>query len=254
MSAELRQVANDFAYRVKKYSGYDVNGYRFRTTHYDKSRPNRKTTCSGVFTPGLDDVDYFGRIEEIYELNFYGSKPLTPVIFKCHWFDPQVTRRTHSNLGIVEIRQDSTLAGDDVYIVAQQATQVYYLPYACQTKEHLKGWDVVYKVSPHGRLPVPNDEDYNLDPDTYDGEFFQEDGLEGRFEIDLTEDIGMDVDIEMVVDEEDDEVQNDNDLVILEGNDINDELASSDGVEIEMLDSDDESYDPANPDTYEDYF
>jgi hypothetical protein len=28
-------------------------------------------------------------------------------------------------------------------------------------KEHLKGWDVVYKVSPHGRLPVPNDEDYN---------------------------------------------------------------------------------------------
>jgi hypothetical protein len=158
-----------------------------------------------------------------------------------------VTRQTHSNLGIVEIRQDSTLAGDDVYIVAQQATQVYYLPYACQTKEHLKGWDVVCKVSPHGRLPVPNDEDYNLDPDTYDGEFFQEYGLEGRFEIDLTEAIGMDVDIEMVVDEEDDEVQNDNDLVILEGNDINDELASSDGVEIEMLDSDDESYDPANP-------
>jgi hypothetical protein len=112
----------------------------------------------------------------------------------------------------------------------------------------------VYKVSPHGRLPVPNDEDYNLDPDTYDGEFFQEDGLEGRFEIDLTEAIGMDVDIEMVVDEEDDEVQNDNDLVILKGNDINDELASSDGVEIEMIDSDDESYDPANPDTYEDYF
>jgi hypothetical protein len=254
MSAELRQVANDFAYRVKKYSRYDDNGYHFRTTNYDKSWPNQKTTCSGVFTPGLDDVDYFGRNEEIYELNFYGSKPLTPVIFKCHWFDPQVTIQTHSNLGIVEIRQDSTLPGDDVYIVAQQATQVYYLPYACQTKEHLKGWDVVYKVSPHGRSPVPNDESYNLDPDTYDGEFFQEDGLEGRFEIDLTEAIGMDVDIEMVVDEEDDEVQNDNDLVILEGNDINDKLASSDGVEIEMVDSDDESYDPANPDTYEDYF
>jgi hypothetical protein len=127
--------------------------------------------------------------------------------------------------------------------MAQQATQVYYLPYACQTKEHLKGWDVVYKVSPHGRLSVPNDEDYNLDPDTYDGEFFQEDGLEGRFEIDLTKAIEMDVDIEMVVDEEDDEVQNDNDLVILEGNDINDELASSDGVDYEMVDSDVMLYD-----------
>jgi hypothetical protein len=135
---------------------------------------------------------------------------------------------------------------------------VYYLPYACQTKEHLKGWDVVYKVSPHGRLPIPNDEDYNLDLDTYDGEFFQairiDVDIEGRFEIVLTEAIGIDVDIEMVVDEEDDKVQNDNDLVILEGNDINDELAPSDGVDYEMVDSDDESYDSANPDTYEDYF
>jgi hypothetical protein len=52
--------------------------------------------------------------------------------------------------------------------VAQQATQVYYLPYACQMKDHLKGSDVVYKVSSHSKLPVPNDEDYNLDPDTYD--------------------------------------------------------------------------------------
>jgi hypothetical protein len=104
MSAKLRQVANDFAYMVKKYSGYNVNGYHFRTTNYDQSRLNRKTMCSGVFTPDLDEVDYFGRIEEIYELNFHGSKPLTPVIFKCHWFDPQVMRQTHSNLGIVEIR------------------------------------------------------------------------------------------------------------------------------------------------------
>jgi hypothetical protein len=64
----------------------------------------------------------------------------------------------------------------------------------------------------------------------------------------------MEVDIKMVVDEEDDEVQNENNLVILEGNDINDELAPSDDVDYEMIDSDDENYDPANPDTYEDYF
>jgi hypothetical protein len=45
-------------------------------------------------------------------------------------------------------------------------------------------------------------------------------------------------------------VQNENDLVILEGNDINDELAPSNGVDYEMVDSDDESYDLANTDTY----
>jgi hypothetical protein len=59
MSAELRQVGNGFAYRVRKYSGYDVNEYRFHTKIYDQSQPNRKTTCFGVFTPGLDEVEYF---------------------------------------------------------------------------------------------------------------------------------------------------------------------------------------------------
>jgi hypothetical protein len=119
MSAELRQVANGFAYRSKNNSGYDINGYRFCITSYDQSRSNRKNTCFGVFTSGLDEIGYYGRIEEIYKLNFHGSKPITLVIFKCHWFDPEVTRWTHSNLGLVEIRQDSTLLGDYVYIMAQ---------------------------------------------------------------------------------------------------------------------------------------
>jgi hypothetical protein len=43
--------------------------------------------------------------------------------------------------------------------MAQQGTQGYYPSYVCQTKECLNIWDVVYKVSPHGKLPVPNDED-----------------------------------------------------------------------------------------------
>ena len=66
MHAELRHVADGFAYRVRSFSGYDVNGYRFRTTSYEQSRPNRRTTSFGVFTPGVDEVEYYGRIEEIY--------------------------------------------------------------------------------------------------------------------------------------------------------------------------------------------
>ena len=66
MRAELRQVANGFAYRVRSFSGYDVNGYLFRTTSYKQSRPNRRTTSSRVLMPGVDEVEYYGRIEEIY--------------------------------------------------------------------------------------------------------------------------------------------------------------------------------------------
>ena len=103
MSAELRQLADGFDYGVMSFADYDVNGYRFHTTSYEQGRPNRRTTSTGVFTPGPDGLDYYGRIEEIYELNFHGSKPLTPVIFKCYWFDPEVMRQTHSNLGLDKI-------------------------------------------------------------------------------------------------------------------------------------------------------
>ena len=103
ISDEPRQVANGCAVRVKSFTGYDMNGYRFHIASYEQSRPNRKTTNSGVVTPNTDGLDYYGRIEEIYELSFYGSKPLTPVIFKCHWFHPRVTRWT-PKLGLVEIR------------------------------------------------------------------------------------------------------------------------------------------------------
>ena len=103
ISDELRQVANGCAVRVKSFIGYDVNGSRFHTASYEQSRPNRKTTNNGVVTPGTYGLDYYERIEEIYELSFYGSKPLTPIIFKCHWFHPRVTRWT-PKLGLVEIR------------------------------------------------------------------------------------------------------------------------------------------------------
>jgi hypothetical protein len=71
----------------------------------------------------------------------------------------------------------------------------------------------VYKVLPHGKLPIPNDEDYNFNTNTYDREFFQVEGLQGRLEIDLTEAIGIYVDNEWVDDEDtEDEVQNVKDL------------------------------------------
>ena len=264
MNPEVRQVSGGFALRVNTYAVYDVNGYRFHTTQYQEQRPNRRTTNNGVCTCSRSDgVDYYGRIEEIYELEYHGCKPLKPVIFKCHWFDTSSRgMRQNKNLGLVEVKQSSVYPGHDVYIVAQQTTQVYYLSYPCKTDKRLQGWDVVYKVSPHGKLPAPSNEDYHiLDPNTYDGEFFQEDGLEGMFEIDLTSVLEMEVDNEMVVDDDTiEEVQNDEDLRLLErlrlgnSNDDDDTVPPLEyGVEfMDMRDSDDE-YDPDIPDHYE-YF
>jgi len=176
MDAELRQVANGFDYKVRSFEKYDINGYRFRTFGKELSMADQKSKNCGVSAIGEGGTEYYGRVEAIYELLFYGANPPNVVVFKCYWFQPKETRRTHEHLGLVEIKQSTHLDVPDVYITAQQATQVFYLPWACQSDPNLKGWDVVYEVPPRVRPPPPNEEDYepHINPDTYEGQFFQE--------------------------------------------------------------------------------
>ena len=176
MDAELRQVANGFDYKVRSFDKYDINGYRFRTYGKELSMADRNSTNCCVSAIGEGGTEYYGRVEAIYELLFYGENPPNVVVFKCYWFQPKETRRTHEHIGLVEINQSTHLDVPDVYITAQQATQVFYLPWACQTNPNLKGWDVVYEVPPRARLSPPKEEDYepHINPDTYEGEFFQE--------------------------------------------------------------------------------
>jgi hypothetical protein len=128
MNPEVRQVSGGLSFRVNSYNVYDVNGYHFQMTKYEEQRPNRRTINNGVRTlSSFDGVDYYGRLEEIYELEYHGCKPLKPVIFKCHWFDPSASAmRQNKNLGLVKIKQSSVYPGHNVHIVAQQTTQVYY--------------------------------------------------------------------------------------------------------------------------------
>jgi hypothetical protein len=262
MRADLRQVSQGFDYRVGTFQKYDINGYRFRTASNEQSRPGRKTTNSGVLTV-CNGVEYYGILEEIYELYYSGNNPPKVVVFKCHWFDP-VHYRRNLGIGLVEIQRDKKLECEDVYIVAQQATQVYYLSYPCKKAKNLQDYDVVYNVSPHGKPALPNDEDYHplLDSNTYDGDFFQEeDGLTGHFVIDLTEAQGMEVDNDGDGDDVEEEVEDMNDLAMLDRlhvhNDSDDDGDSDDAPFDDTRDSEDEAdvsadpeqtYDPDDPD------
>jgi hypothetical protein len=75
----------------------------------------------------------------------------------------------------------------------------------------------------HNRPPEPDQDDYHrLDPSTYDGEFFQEEGLSGKFTIKLATDDDMvvdgeehdEVETEEIVDNVVEEVQNAQDLTL----------------------------------------
>ena len=209
----MRKIAKGFSSPVNAFDAYDVNGYRFHTHEYTLRRANRKTINSGVVCEGSDKLQYYGRVEGIYELPYGFGKGLDPVVFKCHWFDPHRVRRK-PKIGWVEVERSSVYTGDDVYILATQGFQVFYLPYACKNpKKRLQGWDVVITMPTHNRPPKPNEEDYRrLDPSTYDDVFFQEEGLPGNFTISLP------TDDDMVIEEEDEvveEVENAEDLTLL---------------------------------------
>ena len=115
-------------------------GYRFRTYGKELSLADRKSTNCCVSAIGEGDIKYYGRVEAIYELQFYGENRPNVVVFRCYWFQPRETRRTHEHIGLVEVKQSTHLDVPDVYITAQQATQVFYLPWACQSDPNLSGW------------------------------------------------------------------------------------------------------------------
>jgi hypothetical protein len=200
-------------------------------------------------------------VEHIYELNYGFGKGHNPVVFKCHWFDPNRVKRK-PDIGWVEVERSSVYAGSDVYILATQAFQVFYLSYPCKKpSKRLQGWDVVITVPTRGRPPLPNTDDYRIDSSRYDADFFQEEGLPGNFTINL------EIDEDMVVDDEEDkaahmeedtpqdeveEVKNQHDVTLLErfhqGLDLDDPA----GPPLDYvpdywwgnLDSDDETLDP----------
>jgi hypothetical protein len=77
--ADLRQLS----YRsvtAKSCDRYDVNGFRFRSTCFEASRPLAATTNTRVITRVVDAQGhiskYYGIINNIIEYNFIGNKNL----------------------------------------------------------------------------------------------------------------------------------------------------------------------------------
>ena len=145
---------------MRSYGVYDVNGYRFRSEKYEENKNDLASRNVAVCVTGFDGdnpIEYFGIIEDIIKISWEGSMELELVLFKCHLFDPTSNgvRRTPS-LGLVEVKHSARLNNFDPFVLASQVTQVYYLPYACQSPA-LSPWWLVYHVPPRDRLlPIDN--------------------------------------------------------------------------------------------------
>ena len=188
----LCHLSYGFRRRVTSYGCYDVNGYRFRSKEHERTKLGLATINSGVCVSCVDDdnneMEYYGVIKDIIKIKWEGSLQLEMVLLDCDWFDPTPngTRRTEK-LGLVEIKHAARLSVFEPFVMASQVKQVYYLPYACKSRADLQEWWVTYQVTPRGYVS-PDDNSDESNPPTglvQEVSFFQEEGLEGTFVIDL---------------------------------------------------------------------
>ncbi|KAI3668105.1 hypothetical protein L6452_43180 [Arctium lappa] len=173
-SDHLKSLARGPGRYAWSHKGYFVNSYKFHTVTH---AAGRVTHNSGVCVRGscYDDseFDYYGLLDDVLEVEYYGVGYCAVVLFKCTWFDSPDGVRVDPKHGLVDIKYKSRLRGEDYYVLASQAEQVYYTPYPSGSKD-LKDWWAVVKTKARGIYEVVEMAIDMLDDDNVDGEpFFQ---------------------------------------------------------------------------------
>jgi hypothetical protein len=135
LPAEIVLLANKPYMMVKKYNNYNINGCVFHTKEF---AAGKSTQCDGVSNSAMTssyssskdknplkgEVEYYGRIVEIVELNY--SNQGSVVLFKCEWSKPAGVKNI-TNFGVTQVNLKQLEFGSEPFIFASQAKQIYYV-------------------------------------------------------------------------------------------------------------------------------
>ncbi|XP_050211492.2 uncharacterized protein LOC126661677 [Mercurialis annua] len=181
----MQDLAKGPLHEVKWYSGYYVNGYKFHTEGHGS---RRLTTNSGVCIRGSNsstsELDFYGKLTEIIELDYPALPIKKVVLFKCSWFDPtpRLGIRVHPQLKLVDVNCRRVFNKYEPFIMAVQAEQVHYLRYPTSKRND---WLAVCKIKPRFVVEVPDRSDLPVSPTVL---AYQEDSIE-HHEVDSQVDV-----------------------------------------------------------------
>ncbi|XP_015158428.1 uncharacterized protein [Solanum tuberosum] len=132
-----------------------VNGYKFHTIHRGSVR---STTNSGVCISDPNAGDYYGRIQEIIQLEYRRAPLKQAILFKCEWFDPtmNVGVKEHNQYKLVDVNHRRRFKKYEPFILAMQATQVCYMSYPSRKRDK-DDWLAVLKVKPRDVIESPDE-------------------------------------------------------------------------------------------------
>ncbi|KAL0741277.1 hypothetical protein Bca4012_082790 [Brassica carinata] len=126
---------------------YFTRGFTFHVYEYGR---RRATSNYGICLKG--DIDFYGILQEIIEVEFPGLLKLKCVPFKCDWFDPVVNRGVRFNkFGAVDVNSGRRSNKFEPFILASQAEQVSFLPYP-RLQNYGINWLVAIKITPRGMI------------------------------------------------------------------------------------------------------
>ncbi|KAM5584841.1 hypothetical protein ABKV19_004281, partial [Rosa sericea] len=143
VSVQMRSLAQRPGKQAVYYKGYNIHGFRFHTVQHDVTK---KTQNSGVMVKGdnqINCVPWYGTLTDVVELWYTGHNKV--LLFHCNWFDTATKGKCYKEdrYGILSVNNKGKLNTQEPFVLASQATQVYYV-------EGIKNsaWSVVVETKP----------------------------------------------------------------------------------------------------------
>ncbi|GKB93575.1 G-patch and R3H domain-containing protein [Tanacetum coccineum] len=128
---------------------------KFHTKDYGE---HKATINSGVCIKGSCynefEKDYYGVLTDVIQFHYVGSNSVT--LFNCHWYDSEKGVKVDSKHGILDINLKSRLGGNDPFVLAEQAQQVYYTKYPARKRSRIE-WCAVYKTKARNAYNIISD-------------------------------------------------------------------------------------------------
>ena len=170
----LFALAHGPATNLQTFQAYDINGFTFYTKKKDK---NSDYQNSGVTVESYtDDVltRYYGRIEEIWELNYSGEK--VPM-FRVRWAKNVTPEdRYFITMSIPKAKSSAKVtAKNEPWVLAKHCTQCFFITDPSKPsrvvvrrgKRNIAGMDGVANEEDFDKYGDPNIEDDDNNQETY---------------------------------------------------------------------------------------
>jgi hypothetical protein len=126
---QLYLLARQPSWHILMYNGYEINGNTFYTVAQDKRSTNQNSGVSLDATdPDGNKHTYYGRIEEIWELDYATDPNFKVPLFRCQWVKGTGGGvKVDKEYGMATVDLNNTGYKDDPFVLAAEVNQVFYV-------------------------------------------------------------------------------------------------------------------------------